>query len=102
METIEEMEARFQRILQERNEKGKRFWSNTKVVKLLKMGYPKYFISTLQDWYTDITNVPFETLLSDVQNLKDNYVNDEYNQPERNTMQSVIRGNFINQSYDRQ
>ena len=50
--------------------KGEKFWSDPKVKQLKKMGFSKYLISHLQDWYDDISDVPFDVLKKEMQDLK--------------------------------
>ena len=83
--------------------KGEKFWSDPKVKQLKKMGFSKYLISHLQDWYDDISDVPFDVLKKEMQGLKDIYAeideendDNDYNQCCKHpTLQSILRGQMF-------
>lgn len=93
----------YDNIIARHNAKGEKFWGNPKVKQLKKMGFSEYNISQLQNWYDDISDVPFDVLKKDMQDLKDNYVDvdkendcDDYNQCCKHpTLQSNLRGQMF-------
>lgn len=90
-------------IIAAHNTKGEKFWSDPKIKQLKKMGFSEYYISQLQYWYDDISDVPFDVLKKDMQDLKDNSVDvdkendyDDYNQCCKHpTTQSILRGQMF-------